>query len=147
MVCMGNICRSPMAEGVVRHYFEKNNIDAYIDSAGTISYHVGDSPDRRAQAELRSHGIDISDLRGRQFKVSDFDNFDLILVMDLENYRDVLFLARNENDKQKVKMFNNLVHPGKNIPVPDPYFGDDDGFHKVYLMLKEGAEILVQKFK
>jgi protein-tyrosine phosphatase len=147
MVCMGNICRSPMAEGVVRHFFELNKIDAIIDSAGTIGFHTGETPDHRAQYEMRKQGIDISKFTARKFSVNDFDRFDLILTMDLENLRDVLSLARTESDKNKIQLFMNIPYPGKNIPVPDPYFGDDDGFHKVYLMLKDGAEELVRKCK
>lgn len=147
MVCMGNICRSPMAEGVVRDYFVKNNVNAVVDSAGTIGFHTGEHPDVRAQKEMMRHHINISNHRARKFSVRDFDDFDLILTMDYENFTDVKNLARNPDDEKKVEMFMNLTYPGKNIPVPDPYYGGEEGFANVYQMLVEGAEALVRKFQ
>ncbi len=142
-VCMGNICRSPMAEGIVRDVFEKNGIKAELDSAGTISFHSGESPDYRAQAELRKHSIDISQLRARQIKPADFEYFDHIFVMDHTNYSNVMMMAPDAH-KHKIEMFMNLAYPAQNIPVPDPYYGGDSGFAKVFKMLSESAEVLAQ---
>ncbi|MBN2746382.1 MAG: low molecular weight phosphotyrosine protein phosphatase [Bacteroidales bacterium] len=140
-VCMGNICRSPMAEGIVRDVFEKNGIEAELDSAGTISFHSGESPDYRAMAELRKHQIDISQLKARQINLADFEYFDHIFVMDHNNYAEVMMKSPDEF-KHKVEMFMNLAYPGQNIPVPDPYYGGDSGFANVYKMLSESAEVL-----
>lgn len=147
MVCMGNICRSPMAEGVVRHYFDLNGIQAEIDSAGTIGFHTGEQPDVRAKKEMIKHNINISNLRARKFSVRDFDDFDLILTMDYENFTAVKNLARNPEDQNKVEMYMNISNPGENIAVPDPYYGGEEGFANVYQMLVEGAEALVRKFQ
>lgn len=102
MVCLGNICRSPMAEGILRHKISAHNLDWEVDSAGTGGWHIGQPPDHRAQAAMRVHGLDISGLRARQFSKIDFDRFDLILTMDNENYRDVIHMANLP--VQKIKL-------------------------------------------
>ena len=102
MVCLGNICRSPLAHGLLESKLPKDNF--YIDSAGTANYHVGDSPDKRSIDIASKHQLDIHSQRGRQFKVDDFDTFDFIYVMDKSNYQNVIKLARDEADKQKVKL-------------------------------------------
>ena len=140
MVCLGNICRSPLAEGILK---SKLPSDAFkVDSAGTASYHLGAAPDKRSVAVAKKHGLNISNLKGRQFEVSDFDRFDLIYVMDASNHQNVLNLARNENDSNKVKFILNEVYPGENFDVPDPYYGGDDGFQNVYNMLDEACIII-----
>jgi len=124
MVCLGNICRSPMAEGIMRSKINERGLEIEVDSCGTADYHIGDPPDVRAQQTLKNHQNDISQLRGRQFQISDFDDFDLIFTMDEENYHDILSLARNQEDRNKVNMILNSLYPGENIPVPDPYYGE-----------------------
>lgn len=146
LVCMGNICRSPMAEGVVRNVFNKYKIEAEIDSAGTIGFHAGESPDYRAKAELMKHGINISDLRARKITVEDFEYYDYIYTMDHNNHADLLQMVPSEF-KHKIEMFMNLSVPGKNIPVPDPYYGGDQGFTKVYEMINKSAIALAEKIK
>ncbi|WP_166964438.1 low molecular weight protein-tyrosine-phosphatase [Yeosuana marina] len=137
MVCLGNICRSPLAEGILR---SKLPDDKYIvDSAGTANYHIGATPDKRSIAVAKKYGIDISNLKGRQFSVKDFDDFDVIYVMDESNYNNVLSLARNEHDSSKVKLILNEVYPNKNFDVPDPYYGGEQGFENVYNMLNEAC--------
>ena len=140
MVCMGNICRSPMAEGVMRQKIEKYKLDAQVDSAGTISSHVGEAPDKRSIANGLRHNVDISDLRARQFKVSDYDAFDLIYVMDSSNYKNVIGLARNLDDKKKVNLILNELYPRTDIEVPDPYFGGEEGFETVFHLLDLACE-------
>ncbi|NPD45662.1 low molecular weight phosphotyrosine protein phosphatase [Lentimicrobium sp. L6] len=135
MVCLGNICRSPMAEGIMRDKISEYDIEAQVDSCGTANYHVGESPDHRAQKTLKQHQSDISMLRGRQFQVNDFDKFDLIFTMDESNYTNIKALARNEQDEEKVEMIMNMAYPNENIPVPDPYYGGINGFEEVYQML------------
>lgn len=101
MVCLGNICRSPMAKGIMRQKVEKYELDVQVDSAGTIANHVGEAPDKRSISNGLKHNVDISGLRARLFTVNDFDNFDLILVMDRSNYKNVIGIARNNDDKKK----------------------------------------------
>ncbi|MCL4161241.1 UNVERIFIED_CONTAM: hypothetical protein GTU68_046549, partial [Idotea baltica] len=119
MVCLGNICRSPLAEGILRSKLPEENFT--IDSAGTGNYHVGDLPDKRSIAVASKYGLDITNQRGRQFSTSDFDIFDLIYVMDNSNFKNIVKLARNENDIAKVKLILNEVYPNQNYDVPDPY--------------------------
>ncbi|MEL0456834.1 low molecular weight protein-tyrosine-phosphatase [Flavobacteriaceae bacterium SZ-1-7] len=143
MVCLGNICRSPLAEGILRSKLPKHSFT--IDSAGTAAYHIGSSPDRRSVAIARKYGLDISNLMGRQFGVSDFDRFDLIYAMDNSNFQNVVKLARDENDLAKVKLILNEVYPNQNHDVPDPYYGGDQGFQNVYQMLDEACDIIAEK--
>src|ERR1035437_10893434 len=110
MVCLGNICRSPLAEGLLRSKIEKLNIDIYIDSAGTGNSHIGEHPDNRSIVNAKKHGIDISKLKARQFQVDDFDKFDIIFAMDSSNYSDIISFARNEKDKHKVEMILNRLY-------------------------------------
>ena len=131
MVCLGNICRSPMAEGIMRNLGGKK---VEVDSAGTANYHIGLQPDKRMIATAFDHGIDISNLRARQFQYDDFNSFDLIFAMDSSNYRNIISLAKNDNDKQKVKMILD------NSNVPDPYYGDNEGFEHVYQLLHEACQ-------
>lgn len=145
MVCLGNICRSPMAEGILREKAQGTNIE--VDSAGTAAYHVDESPDPRAVLTARKHGVRIDQLRGRQFGVEDFDNFDRIFVMDNSNFRNVMTLARNEEDRAKVSL---LLDEAPNLPngteVPDPYYGGDQGFEDVYQMISSAAKAIVEKY-
>src|SRR5699024_8492594 len=143
MVCLGNICRSPMAEGILRAKVDPDKIE--VDSAGTSNYHINQQPDARMMATAKQHGIDISMLRGRQFTVDDFDNFDYIFVMDKSNYSDVLALARSEADRAKVDLILNQIHPGKNQDVPDPYYGGDAGFENVFNLLDESTNRFIEK--
>lgn len=145
MVCLGNICRSPLAEGLLKSKVDPKNV--YVDSAATSDYHIGHTPDERSVEVARKNNLDITAQRGRQFQVSDFDEFDYIYVMDMSNYNDVLSLARNEEDKKKVKLILNEVFPGENVEVPDPYYGGHDGFNNVYKMLDEACEEIAKKLK
>ena len=148
MVCLGNICRSPLAEGVLREKINRRGINGItIDSAGTSSYHVGDNPDERSVENAKNHGVDIGELKGRQFHVSDFDHFDKIYVMDTNNFNDVLFIARNSEDKMKVEMILNVIYPGTNMSVPDPYLGGEQGFENVYLLLEQACEIIADSLE
>ncbi|MFH6770198.1 low molecular weight protein-tyrosine-phosphatase [Gaetbulibacter aquiaggeris] len=140
MVCLGNICRSPLAEGILKSKLPESIF--FIDSAGTANYHVGNPPDPRSIAVGKKYGIDISKLKGRQFSVKDFDTFDLIYVMDESNYRNVISIARNEQDTSKVKFILNEIYPNQNYDVPDPYYGGDHGFENVYKMLDEACTII-----
>ncbi|MFP4063959.1 MAG: low molecular weight protein-tyrosine-phosphatase [Bacteroidales bacterium] len=145
MVCLGNICRSPLAEGIILKKFSQHDITAEADSAGTAAYHVGEPPDERSREVAAKHGIDISGQRARQFEVSDFDRFDKIYAMDSQNFSNIAALARDNNDLEKVDMILNESYPGENRQVPDPYYGGKNGFEKVYQMLDEACEIIVKR--
>jgi len=145
MVCLGNICRSPLAEGILKS--KTNPEKVFVDSAGTGDYHVNDAPDPRSISIAKENGLDITNQRGRQFSVKDFDNFDLIYVMDTFNYDDVIGLARNEEDKKKVKLILDEIFPGENVDIPDPYQGVAQGFKNVYNMLDEACEVIAEKLK
>jgi len=147
MVCLGNICRSPMAEGIMQAKIEKYKLDAEVDSAGFEPYHTGDAPDFRAVRVMKEHGIDISGQRSRLFHASDFDVFDRIYVMDSGNYQDVKSVARNGDHMQKVDYILNISNPGSNKPVPDPYYGGNQGFEKTYQLLDSAAELIAIKIK
>ena len=144
MVCLGNICRSPLAEGIMR---SKLSEDFIVDSAGTGGWHAGELPDKRSIATAKNRGLDITNQRARQFKRSDFDTFDHIFVMDNSNYKDVLALAPNEEAKSKVKLILNEIFPNENVDVPDPYYGGQDGFENVFDMLDQACEEIARKLK
>lgn len=145
MVCLGNICRSPLAEGILASKLPQDKFT--VDSAGTGSWHVGHQPDTRSIAIAKQHQLDISKQKGRQFQTSDFDTFDYIFVMDNSNYNDVIHLAKNENQKAKVQIILNELYPNENVDVPDPYFGITNGFEMVYQMLDEVCDIIAAKLK
>lgn len=138
MVCLGNICRSPLAEGIMRHLAKEQDLDWHIDSAGTGDWHVGEGPDRRSTRTAMNHGIDISRQVCRLFKVGDFDAFDLILVMDKSNLSDILAKARDEEDAKKVKLLL-----GDEI-VPDPYY-DDAQFEPVFQLIEQGCREIIKQ--
>ncbi|MFI5164676.1 MAG: low molecular weight protein-tyrosine-phosphatase [Bacteroidia bacterium] len=142
-VCLGNICRSPMAEGILRHKAEQQGLKIKIDSAGTEYLHVGENPDRRAIKTAKEHGVDISKLVARQITEDDFENFDKIFVAEAKVYDGVVELALNRDQKLKVDYIMNLVHPDLNMPVPDPYYGGMDGFEKVFEMLDKACDAII----
>jgi protein-tyrosine phosphatase len=147
MVCLGNICRSPLAEGILRVKAERAGIDIQIDSAGTSNYHIGQIPDKRTISNAQKHAVDVSCLKARQFSVKDFDNFDHIFVMDSSNYGDVISLARNESDRKKVELILNRVYPGSDMSVPDPYFGGEQGFENVFILLDKACDVIISSLK
>ncbi len=147
MVCLGNICRSPLAEGILQKKLSDNNIAGEVDSCGFESFHEGDVPDRRSMQVAIQHGIDISQHRGKMFRKSFFDEFDRIFVMDSNNYRDVASVARNSQDMTKVDYILNLVYPGSNMPVPDPYYGGQDGFAKTYELLDIATDKFIESLR
>ncbi len=142
MVCLGNICRSPLAEGILK---SKVNVDqVFIDSAGTGSWHIGELPDIRSIQVAKKNNINITNQRCRQFVVEDFDEFDLIFVMDNSNYETVISLARNDRDKQKVNLILNQIYPGNNLDVPDPYYDESRGFDRVFEMLNNACDRIAE---
>lgn len=136
-----------MAEGVVRHLAKEKGIDIQLDSCGTNGFHDGESADRRAILNLKDKGIDISDIRSRKFRTDDFAKFDILFTMDLSNRDTILSLAKTENDRKKVKLFLNEAYPAKDLPVPDPYFGGDEGFESVYQLINKAASAFLNKIE
>lgn len=141
-VCLGNICRSPVAEGIMLHLNDKHNLKWTIDSAGTANYHVGEAPDRRTVANARRNGVDLSPLRARQFITEDFKKFDRIFVMDKSNHNNVLKLANTQEDKSKVELLLNVLHPETDMEVPDPYYGGEEDFEQVFQLVWKACEHL-----
>ena len=143
MVCLGNICRSPLAEGILASKLPKNLFS--VDSAGTGGWHIGRSPDTRSVAVAKKNKLDISQQKGRQFQITDFEKFDYIYVMDKSNYDDVLTLATTDQQKQKVRIILDELFPDEYVDVPDPYYGMSNGFEIVYNMLDEVCDVIAQK--
>ena len=142
MVCLGNICRSPLAQGVLESLVDSNRV--LVDSAGTGAYHIGKAPDPRSIHIAHVHGLDISQQRARQFTQNDFEEFDHILVMDRDNLRHVLAMAAKSDYKNKVTLL--LDHSENSIEeVPDPYYGEEDGFQRVYDLVREACEKFAQQ--
>jgi len=147
MVCLGNICRSPLAEGILQSKLKDSGLtDWEVDSAGTAGWHSGNPPDDRSVAVARKYGIDISHQRSRQFRATDFDRFDLILVMDSSNYTNVKSLATSKTDEDKIRLIMNYISPDQNQNVPDPYY-DDNGFEHVYNMLDQACDALLKNIE
>ncbi|WP_299103143.1 low molecular weight protein-tyrosine-phosphatase [uncultured Winogradskyella sp.] len=142
MVCLGNICRLPLAHGIMQSKLPEDHF--YVDSAGTAAYHVGNKPDERSIAVAKKHGLDISTQTARQFTVADFDTFDYIYAMDSSNYEDIIRLARNNNDIEKVMLFLEANTSIQNKNMPDPYYGEKDGFEYVYNLVHETCDILIK---
>jgi protein-tyrosine phosphatase len=136
MVCLGNICRSPLAEGIMRSKLSSTHF--FIDSAGTSGFHSGNAPDPRSIEVAQKNGLDISQQKSRPFRAYDLEEFDVIFVMDKSNYRDVIRHVQNEDERQKVKLILNYPNSEKE-EVPDPYYGGKNGFDHVYNLLEEAC--------
>jgi protein-tyrosine phosphatase len=147
MVCLGNICRSPIADGLLRKKVKEQGLDVEVDSAGTIALHQGEAPDIRMVETARKNGTDISFLRARQFKVEDFENFDYIFSMDFSNQKNILSLARNEEDRNKVHMLLGDLTDQEEASVPDPYYGTQKDFEHVYELVDHATDMLIEKLK
>ena len=147
MVCLGNICRSPLAEGIMQQKINLYGLNAKVDSAGFEPFHTGDAPDERAVKVALNNSIDISGYRARIFQQADFDRFDRIYVMDDKNYNDVIQKARNEHDRKKVDYILNELHPGSNDVVPDPYYGRISDFEKVFDLLDQAIDAIAKKIE
>lgn len=143
MVCLGNICRSPLAEGILKSKVDSNSI--IVDSAGTGGWHIGELPDSRSIDVARKHKLDITDQRCRKFTPNDFNEYDLIYVMDRSNFKDVKKQARNDKEKQKVYLILDSIYPGQSKDVPDPYYDSNDGFENVFQMLDRACNIIAEK--
>jgi low molecular weight protein-tyrosine phosphatase len=145
MVCLGNICRSPLAEGILKDKLEKAGLNWEVDSAGTNRYHTGDAPHRLSQKVARMHGIDISKLKARTIAPEDFDRFDKIYAMAQDVIADMKTVVGKKFNGNKVELLMNELFPGENIDVPDPYYGGEQGFHDVYKLIDDACSAIVNK--
>lgn len=145
-VCLGNICRSPVAEGIMLHLIEQHKLhdQLHVDSAGTAGYHIGEAPDQRTVRNAKKNGVDLSKLRARKFSHSDFDTFDRIFVMDESNFENVRSMTSDKKHRAKIDYLLNLSHAGKNLPVPDPYYGGEQGFEDVFHLVYKACEKLIE---
>jgi len=146
MVCLGNICRSPLAEGILQYKADKAGLGWQVDSAGTGNYHIGEPPHHLSQKVAKLNGVDISKQCCRQFMKEDMLNFDRIYVMDSSNYNDVKRLSKELWNPDKTDLLLNELFPGQNRNVPDPWFGTEDGFHKVYDMIDQACDKILEKY-
>jgi protein-tyrosine phosphatase len=146
MVCLGNICRSPLAEGIMQHKADQAGLDWMVDSAGTGSWHIGSAPHRLSQKVAGLNGIDICRQKGRQFQATDMLTFDRIYFMDEENYEDACGMAGDLWDASKADLLLNELYPGQNRSVPDPYYGGEEGFHEVFELLSKACDAVVNKY-
>lgn len=143
MVCLGNICRSPLAEGILKS--KTKNLE--VDSAGTAGYHIGKQPDIRSIDIAKKYDINLTNQRARQFSTRDFDDFDKIYVMDNDNYSKIISLARSQEDMDKVDLILNEIYPKEYKSVPDPYYGGDEGFQNIYNLLETSCEVIAKKYE
>jgi protein-tyrosine phosphatase len=147
MVCLGNICRSPIAEGILRHKAAAQGLDIITDSAGTSSFHIGAAPDPRMLVTARANEIDISDLIARQFIPADYQNFDLIYAMDQSNYDNMIKLASTDQEREKVRLILNESNPNSDDEVPDPYYGGDQGFQHVIDLMDVAVDKVIERIQ
>ncbi len=146
MVCLGNICRSPLAEGVLQHKAAAAGLDWQVDSAGTNGYHVGEAPHKLSQKVAKMNGIDIGNQKARRFSASDFKNYDKIYAMADEVIDEMKWIAGDKYDASKVDLLMNELHPGKNEDIPDPWYGTEPGYHKTYEMIDQATDALIEKY-
>ena len=145
MVCLGNICRSPLAEGILSSKGKHLNIE--VDSAGTSAYHIGKKADIRSIEIANKYTIDLNQQRARQFSRADFDKFDIIYAMDTNNYTHIISLASSKTERKKIKMILNEINPNTYQSVPDPYYGGENGFQDVYNMLVKACDKIIQNIE
>lgn len=142
MVCLGNICRSPLAEGILKSKIASRDI--IVDSAGTASYHIGKSPDSRSIAVAKKYGIDISKQVCRKFSIHDFDSFDVIYAMDKDNYNNLIEVSKSAEQANKIRLLLSEID-GSEKDVPDPYYGNEEEFERVFQMIDDACEQLIKR--
>lgn len=147
MVCLGNICRSPIAEGLMRNKIEQNGLDWEVDSAGTESYHIGEPPHRYSQKVCLANGVDISSQRARKFTAKDFEQFDKIYAMAADVYNEIKHIGGYKADMSRVELFVNELWPGTNKSVPDPWYGTEEGYLPVYELINQTCDAILEKYK
>ena len=147
MVCLGNICRSPLAEGILQHKAKAAGLDWIVESAGTNGYHVGEAPHHLSQKVARLNGVDICNQKARQFVKEDIDRYDKIYAMADDVVNDIRQIAGKKFDAEKVDLFLNELYPGKNMSVPDPWYGTEPGYHEVYKLIDETCTRIIENEK
>ncbi|MEO5889644.1 MAG: low molecular weight protein-tyrosine-phosphatase [Ferruginibacter sp.] len=147
MVCLGNICRSPLAEGILQDKIKKAGLDWEVDSAGTNGYHIGEQPHRLSQKVAKIKGIDISCQKCRRFVKEDFDRFDLIYAMAADVIDEMKWIAKEKYNDALVDLLLNESHPGENRDIPDPWYGTEPGYHKVYDLINEACAAIIENHK
>ena len=145
MICLGNICRSPLAEGILS--LKGKHLNLEVDSAGTAAYHIGKQPDIRSIEIANKYTIDLNQQRARQFSRADFDKFDIIYAMDTNNYAHLISLASTETERDKIRMILNEINPKAYQSVPDPYYGGENGFQAIYNMLDKACDKIIQNIE
>ena len=145
MVCLGNICRSPLAEGILQHKANQAGLNWVVDSAGTGGYHTGEPPHKLSQKVAKMNGIDICNQQARTFRASDFDDFDFIYAMDSDNYENIKRMAGKKFDASKADLLLNSIYPGQNRSVPDPWYGTEPGYHDVFGLISRACDAILEK--
>jgi protein-tyrosine phosphatase len=146
MVCLGNICRSPLAEGILQKKAEESGLDWTIESAGTNGYHIGEAPHPLSQKVARLNGIDISCQRARRFVPEDFEKYDKIYALAEDVLDDIRRIAKSKYDAKKIDLFMNELYPGRDMDVPDPWYGPEPGYHDVYKMIAAVCDRIIEKY-
>lgn len=145
MVCLGNICRSPLAEGILQQKAFEAGLDWSVESAGTNSYHIGEAPHPLSQKVAKLNGIDISRQRARRFEATDFDQYDKIYALAADVLADIRRIAKNRFDPAKTDLLMNELFPGQDLDVPDPWYGPEPGYHEVYEMIERVCDRIIEK--
>jgi protein-tyrosine phosphatase len=145
MVCLGNICRSPLAEGILQHKANTAGLSITVDSAGTNGYHVGEAPHSLSQKVAKLNGINICRQKAKKFTAGDFENYDVIYAMAADVIDDIKQIAGKKYDAAKVKLLMDELHPGKTMDVPDPWYGEEPGYHDVYKMIERACQAIIEK--
>jgi protein-tyrosine phosphatase len=146
MVCLGNICRSPLAEGILKHKAREAGLNWQVDSAGTNGYHVGEAPHKLSQKIAKLNGIDICEQRARRFVKKDLQQYDKIYAMAADVMADIKEVAGQDWDESKVDLLLNEMHEGKNMDVPDPWYGPEPGYHEVYELINKACDRIIEKY-
>jgi protein-tyrosine phosphatase len=146
MVCLGNICRSPLAEAILQQKARAADLDWEVASAGTNGYHIGEAPHHLSQKVARHNGLDISHQRARKFTPADFQHFDKIYALAGDVVDDIRRISGKQFDPKKVDLLMNEVHPGRDEDVPDPWYGPEPGYHEVYAMIDAAADKIIAKY-
>jgi protein-tyrosine phosphatase len=146
VTCLGNICRSPLAEGILQHRAQQAGLDWEVESAGTNGYHIGEAPHPLSQKVARQNGVEIGGQRARKFSAADLQRFDKIYAMAGDVVDEMRRIAGRAWDPSKVELLMNESHPGQDEDVPDPYYGGEAGYHEVYKMIDEAAEKIIERY-
>lgn len=147
MVCLGNICRSPLAEGILQHKVSRAGLNWVVDSAGTNGYHTGEAPHRLSQKVAKARGLDISAQCSRRFIAADFDTYDKIYAMARDVVDEIKWIAKDKYDASKIDLLMNEIYPGADREVPDPWYGPEPGYHEVYDMIESACEAIIEKYR